>query len=148
MSRMFRIVRILDVRTVIINAGSRDGVDDSSRFSVVGESENIIDNVTGEVLGTIEASRASLRPWDIMEKMTVCISDESIFDMTVLLRGLANLTSAPLNVEASDISPLTFRRKIRVGDEVELMKIAEEESTPKPKLLPAPALEEKGKEAD
>lgn len=71
-----KIADIRDKKTVVINKGSEDGVEESMKFMIYREGDNIEDPDTGEDMGTVEIPIARIKPLHVMEDMTLMQSDE------------------------------------------------------------------------
>ncbi len=66
----FKVLKVLDNgRRVVINAGSKQGIESSDRFLIFDEGERIIDPDTNEDLGTLEIKKGMARPYHIQDKI-------------------------------------------------------------------------------
>jgi hypothetical protein len=68
-----RVAQILNDRELIINRGRKDGVTGGMAFDVLmGNPLQVNDPETGESLGILERSKASVRVSEVHEKFAVC----------------------------------------------------------------------------
>jgi len=136
-----KIIRILDRRTVIINLGARDGVDQSTVFRILAEPEKIIDPDTDEVLGSVNVVKSKLKAKTVNEKFTIASTNwvesrMNVGNLGVWNEALSGLTEyetvdhGKLNVDEDEIEPWKAKSEIpvRKGDVVEAnVKVQEEE---------------------
>lgn len=127
-----RIIRILDPETVIVNLGSKDGIRDSSIFSILGKPENVIDPVNDAVLGRVTLVKAKVKASRIYENFSIAVSRWGEFHsrwVDQLARPFGVLTegewkqagTGPLRVKPEDVKPWASQseEKVAVGDSVE-----------------------------
>lgn len=129
-----RIVRIVNASTVVINLGSRDGIESESIFSILGQPESILDPSTGEDLGNVTLVKGRLKSSQVSEKFTIA-SSKWVQESIVFASDLLSLTGSflekhtridkqndDLRVQAQDLQPwkATSEEYVRVGDEVEV----------------------------
>lgn len=131
MSNTFKIIKILDRYTVAVNIGQKDAAVDDKLYVIDKEGSELKDPDTGEVLGYIDAIKATLRVEEVHEKYSLCVNYRSPtgLGLSGALAGLAqsfnhattNLfrddVPLPLNVEDEDIE-VTSLEPIKIGDEV------------------------------
>ncbi len=121
------IIRIIDKRTVIINLGSKDGVDSNSIFSIMGEPEKIIDPNTHDELGEVTIVKSRVKAKEVAEKFTIATtkwqhSTFSLFDSVFagMKKNVQTLETdeGELNVDELDIQPWKAKSEstIKVGD--------------------------------
>jgi hypothetical protein len=78
MATEYRVVKVLDVKRIVINAGSNQGISKNDGFFVYGQDPNdIIDPITGENLGKLEFPRGYGRPLHIQDNLTTLIACSS-----------------------------------------------------------------------
>ena len=122
MKNKYKVVKIIDDTTLIINAGSNNNVEIGDIMEIHGKSETIFDPDTNEDLGKMDIIKDSLKVTKVYEKMCVCESSYiSSYVSTILSTSLFSSSQRKLDVEPTDISG-TGDKTIRVGDEVVLIK--------------------------
>lgn len=122
MNNQYRIVKIIDDTSLIINAGKENNIEIGDIMEIHGESENIFDPETKENLGKIDIIKDSLKVTKVYEKMCVCeTSYVSTYFSTLLSNPLFSSTQKKLDVEPTDITG-TGDKTIRVGDHAILIK--------------------------
>jgi hypothetical protein len=77
-SGLARVVKVLDKLTVVLNRGSRDGVDIADKFLIFGMGDEVFDPDTGENLGTIELVRGRVRVTHVQEKVCTAMTNETV----------------------------------------------------------------------
>lgn len=127
-----KIVRILDKKTVIINLGSKDGVDKSTTFRILAEPEDIIDPDSGEKLGSVNVVKSKLKAQKVDEKFTIASTRWTDYGGLYLanIPGSETVDYGELNVPDDQIEPWKAKTEIPVkkGDEVEAdIKVSESE---------------------
>lgn len=117
----WRVVKIIDNQSLVINAGSSDGVKKDQKLVVFVPGEEVIDPQTKESLGTLDTIKCYLNVADVYEKMSICVnaistmSDNLGIAGMLLINGLSGPKSLP--VDAEDISGgLQPKTRIKVGD--------------------------------
>lgn len=129
-----RIIRIVDDHTALVNLGRVDGIVLESIFRVIGESEEIIDPITDEKLGSIDVVKAKLKASQVHERFTVATSRWTTYSVSLKpFMGIGEAITSMLNTESEShgenlhVDPKEIRpwkahaeQTIRVGDEVEV----------------------------
>lgn len=140
MSKKFKIIAITDKKTVLINAGQRDGIKTEDKFDILDPTpRQLKDPDTGEILDTITQKKQRVFVRKVFEKYCVCVSE---FQRTVLspifslnndllnpsLRFMGaektETVGKPLNVKEDSISNLLNYynySEVKVGDQVQLV---------------------------
>ncbi len=114
----YRIVKIVDPYTVVINAGSASSLHADDVLEIFVPGSEVKDPETGEILGTLDFIKGRIKVKSIMEKMTICqsaiIKTESLFD----IGSFKTAITERLNIDSSDISGgyEEVDAKIKVGD--------------------------------
>jgi acyl-CoA reductase-like NAD-dependent aldehyde dehydrogenase len=132
-----RIIRILDKKSVVINLGREQGIEDESIFYILGEPESVIDPMTNEVLGTVSVAKSRVRASQVFDKFTIATTSWTTVTYSVYAGILENLTGGArtqtidegeLKVSPDDVKPWKAKSEspVKVGDEVEV-KINEPE---------------------
>lgn len=118
MKKKFRVVKIIDDKSLIINGGVFDGVNEGDIVTIIGKSEPVVDPETRDVLGKINVIKAKLNVCDIYEKMSVCEA-QYVSDLAASIiksNPLFATKQKALNVDPFDISG-SGDKMIRIGDE-------------------------------
>lgn len=79
-SKVIRVASIIDSHTIVLNAGSDDGIRASTSFLIYGQGEEVIDPETQESLGILEVVRGRGKVIHLQEKLCTV---ESITTKTV-----------------------------------------------------------------
>lgn len=110
-----KVVKILDEYSVVVDVGSVNGVEEDMEFVIYEEGEPIEDPDTGEEIGNIEFPKARVKPYHIMENMTVMESSET---------EIETYDVGP-SVNIPNFSDLTGKKKVRVKKELPLDEVPE-----------------------
>ncbi len=122
MNNQFRVVKIIDDTSLIINGGSDNNVEVGDLMEIHGKSENIFDPLTKEDLGKFDIVKDKLTVAKVYEKMCICETTYvSTYLPTLLSNSLFSTKQKKMNVEPTDISG-TGDKTIRIGDEAILIK--------------------------
>lgn len=126
MTNTYKIVKILDEYSVIINAGTNMGIEIGDEFQILDtEGSEVIDPETGAVLGYLELVKETVRVSDVHEKMCFCETGYSVGINQNIIRGLSNIANAytyterkKLNVDLTQVTGGLRHSDapIRVGD--------------------------------
>ena len=123
-----RIIRILDAETVMINLGKGDGVSRGSVFSVLSESEAVVDPTTRQELGRVQLVKAKVRAAGVYDRFTIAVT-KWVVPKTNLdqrkIQGAANseVDQEEVLVDLRQIQPwrAVSEIPIRLGDAVEVV---------------------------
>ena len=118
-NKIFKIVKIINEYKVVVNAGSRDSIQEGDTFAVFKTGQEVIDPETNESLGTLDFIKAKLRAVDVFPKMCICENRDGELDETLQAIMTPPFTKRlPLNVDSKDISGgfESVDKKIKVGD--------------------------------
>lgn len=146
MKKTIKIISILDDTTVLINAGSREGITTNDSFDIIDPKvEKIIDPDTKELLDEISRFKQRIYVKETKEKYSICVSKYSSTTVNASLTKMILQTSAKnlansfnmagteeetktygseLNIdpkEADNILSKYSHAKVHVGDEVILV---------------------------
>jgi hypothetical protein len=100
------VAKLSDQRSIVVNIGSEDGVEESDVFEVYRLGDPVMDPDTGEEIGSIRYTKATVVPKEIMEEMTIMQSRETtrtdpltpnIFTGTRKRKRLSNDSSVEAN---------------------------------------------------
>lgn len=127
MEKEYRVVKIVDDKTIIINAGSNDGIKIGNKFEIFEVGKEIIDPISKENLGALDTIKDTVEVVNLYPKMCLCrhIIDSGGFSNLALAmaRTFNNQENKLLNVEVKEISGgLSSDLTIRVGDKVRHIK--------------------------
>ena len=140
-----RIIRIVDLSTVLVNLGRADGILPDTVFRILSESEEIIDPVTEEVLGNILVVKARLKSRQVYDRFTIASSrwTTKTSSLNLFPDLVQSFSSAyqeqttshgnDLNVDPTEIEEWAAytERPVRVGDTVEAeITVEDEEDEP------------------
>ncbi|MDG2545205.1 MULTISPECIES: hypothetical protein [Lactiplantibacillus] len=137
--KKIRIIAIIDKKTVIINAGSDDGVNKKQEFNIIDNNPVIIkDPDTGEILDKFSRYKQKLYVKEVRQKYSICVSKyKASFVGASLASMVINSESfiqpsdsleqktvgSNLNVDDSEISNILSEysyAKVHINDEVVL----------------------------
>lgn len=125
MKKNYKIARIIDRYTVIINAGKRDGIVKGMQFEVLGNSDDaVLDPDTKEILGFLSAPKAIIRVNEVHDKYSFCGNSESYISPIKQSSTFRISAGSPLNVNPADVRPASSnisRQPISKGDVVSFM---------------------------
>lgn len=125
----FRVVKIIDDMSIVLNCGEINEIKEGSRFYIYSENgTTVVDPLTNENLGSFRGIKAKVEATTVYEKMCICKNSRKF-------GGLADLNTyhfqqiigqrASLNVDPTQISgglDIAVDEPIRIGDEAELIK--------------------------
>jgi hypothetical protein len=124
-----KIIRILDPKTVIINLGRKDGIQDSSVFSILGEPETVVDPFSHEELGQVTVVKSRLGVSQVYDRMTIATTtwvETTLSKVITNLFGMettrVNVDEGELRVKPEDIQPWKAKLEsiVQLGDVVEV----------------------------
>lgn len=108
-----RVAQIVENDILVINKGEKDLIDDSMRFLVYEDREEIFDPITKESLGNLEKPKGFFKVQHIQEKMTILVSelkrDKNVFNHLLI--------PIDLSVEKD------LLKTIKVGDKVKIVNL-------------------------
>lgn len=124
-----KIIRIVDSRTVIINLGKDDGINDQSIFNIYAKPEEIVDPETKKTLGSVILIKGKIKAQQVFDKFTIATSR-----WTENLINLSSWVSQPFKIDTKirdegelrvvpeEVQPwkATSEEPVRVGDIVEV----------------------------
>ena len=121
----FRIVEIIDSKTVIINAGTNNGVQEGTKFKIYESGKEIIDPVTKKSLGKLDIVKETVEAINVYEKMCLCrhiINSGYFTNITNPLLSMFSTEEKILNIDTKDISGGYNTSPIKIGDKVEMIE--------------------------
>lgn len=127
MKNNFRIIKIIDDETIVINAGTQNNIKEGAKFEIYEIGNDIIDPETKENLGSLDTIKDTVEAINVLEKMCICrhiINYNPLSNIAITMASsLIATKNKQLNVETKDISGgLTSDLTIRIGDKVRLVK--------------------------
>lgn len=75
MNKLFKVIKVIDETTIVINAGEEDGITKSSEFLIFELGEELFDPETEEKLGRLEVVKGTGEPIHIQNKLTTVRSN-------------------------------------------------------------------------
>lgn len=121
---VFKIAKIVDEYTVVINAGSNQGINRGKTFEIYSLGSEVTDPDTGASLGTLDYVKAKIVATDVFPKMSVCKNRDQMATMVAGLAAAMIGKPVELNVAAEDISGDYdgYDSLIRIGDRVRMIE--------------------------
>lgn len=121
---MYKIIKIIDDMSVIVNCGTNQGIKEGDLFYIRSKkTEKVVDPDTNEVLGEFNRFKAKIEAVNVLEKMCICknaLKTASITDLAKL--SLSGGQRQELNVDPEQISGGLFDAEdelIHIGDLVD-----------------------------
>ncbi len=125
MEKIYKVIKIVDDETLIINAGYNDGIETGDRFEIYSTGEEIKDPDTNETLGILDYIKEKVEAIDVFPKMCVCRHNIIVNFMDTLSYELTKIKPKTLNVDSTQISGgLSSDNVIKIGDKVRKIKKA------------------------
>lgn len=131
-NNVYKIVKIIDEYTVVINAGSNSNVQVGDEFQILDkQSSEVIDPDTDEVIGYLDLIKATVKVSEVQEKMCICTSKYYAKAHETLLTNIGSIKSnlsfaeqERLNIDYKQATGGLRRsdEPIRIGDTVNLVK--------------------------
>ncbi|MEJ2499421.1 MAG: hypothetical protein P8Y46_08965, partial [Sulfurovaceae bacterium] len=75
MDQLFKVIKVIDETTIVINAGKKEGITESSEFLIFELGEELFDPETAEELGCLEIVKGTGEPIHIQDKITTIESN-------------------------------------------------------------------------
>ena len=132
MSNEFKIVKIIDEYTVIINAGTNDGIESGDKFQILDKTGSAVrDPDTNEILGHLDLIKDTVTASEVQEKMCFCSSHYEISFGTSFMETINTINQATivpkqkkLNIDLDQVTGglRKSNEPIRLGDAVRLIK--------------------------
>lgn len=128
MNDEYRVIKIIDDKTIVINAGENDGIKSGNKFQIYAVGEHVIDPETKEDLGTLNTVKEVVSAIDVFPSMTICRHIETNYynPFTNFVTPFTTQkidTEKSLNVETTQITGgLSSDLTIKIGDKVRFMK--------------------------
>lgn len=128
MNDEYRVIKIIDDKTIVINVGENNGVKSGNKFQIYAVGEHVIDPETNEDLGTLNTVKEVVSAIDVFPNMTICRHIETNYynPLTNFVSPFATQkidTEKSLNVETTQITGgLSSDLTIKIGDKVRFMK--------------------------
>lgn len=110
MAKIFKIAKIIDDYTIVINAGTNQNLKENQRFLIFSlDGEDVFDPDTNEFLGKLEVTKGTGQATSVQEKMCTIKSDMTRFATS------ADVTNySLLNV----LSTFNEANPLKIGDEL------------------------------
>lgn len=124
MKKQWKVIRIVDSYSLLINAGTDDGIKVNDNLVVYVQGDVIFDPETKESLGTFDFIKANLVVDQVFEKMSLCLSNDTYNGFAAVGAAIAkNLErTKPFEIDPNDLEPLLSEKEeqIKIGDLVRL----------------------------
>lgn len=117
-NKTFKVIKILDEYTIVINGGNKDYLSRNTELEVFLIGEKILDPETNEDLGTLDFIKARVVITDIFPKMAICKNVDFEDSLVALASSLSTKNRKRLNVEPTEITGRNESTKITIGDNV------------------------------
>lgn len=120
MAKIFKIAKIIDDYTLVINAGQNQNIKENQRFLIFSlDGDEVYDPDTNELLGCLEITKGTATAISVLEKMTVIKSD--MYRTVTHLDLTASLAISAISGENSNaLKPgdkkLVGFKNVKVGD--------------------------------
>ena len=122
-AKKIRVIKVISSKSILINAGSADGITYDSRFRVIGIGESVYDHEANEDLGELEYVKANIRPMNIMERMTECVNARKISGLSSQIDIVDFADAYDLEVNPNDLySYFNLEKRIAEGDIVRIFE--------------------------
>lgn len=129
MEKTYKIVKIIDDQTLVINAGYDDDIEIGDQFEIYSTGEEIKDPDTNEVLGTLDHIKERVEAVDVFEKMCICRHNILVNFLQNVTNNLTRIEPKVLNVDSSQISGgLSNDDVIKIGDKARIMPRLQKDS--------------------
>jgi len=118
----YKVVKIIDDKQIVINAGSNSFVSRGNEFEIYQPGIEVLDDATGESLGSLDFVKARVEATTVYPKMSICKHIETemrgALAMAAILAPTTVRVAQTLNVNSEDISGgfENVDKKINVGD--------------------------------
>lgn len=128
MSKIYKIVQILNEYDVVINAGFAEGIKTGQLFQIYNRGEEVFDPDTKLSLGTRDNIKAEVRAVEVSEHVTVCRNNSSTpilskylatehEQLLLGLKAITGRTPTPLMIDPAQVSvTLSHDKVVKLGD--------------------------------
>lgn len=122
------VTKIINKYEVLLNVGKDDGIDENSKFEIIGKLNEVIDPVTQNSLGTLTYSKVKLKIKRLMPKMCICEDYQNgvqnAYVSKLLNSGMFETRTIKneLNLDIDDYAENQVDKAIYIGDEVLLFE--------------------------
>ena len=129
MCKEFKIVKIIDDKTLVINAGYSDNIKEGDNFEIFEQGEEIRDPDTGENLGSLDLIKETVKAVNVFKKICICKHYIVTSYFSSITTSFLQSDYNTLNVDSTQISGGLHNDKIiRIGDKARKIKILEEDN--------------------
>lgn len=117
-NKHYKVVKIIDSETIIVNIGSDDDVSLNQELEILGNEIPIVDPDTKEILGKIKNVKETVSILEIYPKMSICSHIVKRIGLTPSFDPLNNFINRKiLNVDKEEILKSENEDKtIKIGD--------------------------------
>ncbi len=115
----YKIVKIIDERMVVVNAGKYDVREGDILRIIVPSAEKIIDPDSGEILGSLDYIKARIKVKNVYDRMCICTNEKTYGTIIEIANGEPR--PKPLDVDLTEVSGGYDSQSsvIKIGDIVE-----------------------------
>lgn len=119
----FRVVRILDEFSIVIDGGYNHGIKKGDLFQIYTPGEEITDpDDSKTVLGTLDITKANVIASDVSPTVTICKNSETGYtlnpELSKILSSIAPKTR-PLYIDPTQVQSTNLKSEpIKIGDRV------------------------------
>ena len=122
------IIRIPDIKTVVINLGRKHGIKPSSVFSILGQPEAIVDPFAKKELGRVIIAKGKVKASHVDDEFTIATTEWSEWIGGSIMMGLVPnepdlvIHEEELLVKPEDVQPWKAKSEepVKIGDVVEV----------------------------
>jgi len=116
---IYKVIKILDSETILLNAGKLDGINIGDKFEIFVAGKEIFDPDTKKSLGTLDTIKEIVTADSVLEKMCICRHhNKSTMSSFIGLTSLyVSESIKTLNVDKTQMTnEMTDDYVIRIGD--------------------------------
>ncbi len=122
MEEIYKIVKIIDDETIVINAGLENNIKIGNKFEIFEIGEAVIDPDTNENLGTLDTVKDTVEVIHVFPKICICKHIIKYNYLSVTLPGIKTKAQT-LNIDTTQISGgLISDLTIKIGDKTRLIQ--------------------------
>lgn len=117
--QIFKVIRILDSETILLNAGSNNDINVGDKFEIFNMGKDIKDPDTKKSLGTLDIIKETVSVDTVYEKMCICRHHIPNLTSNLAIGALSILenTNKTLNVDKTQMSnEMDEEHMIKLGD--------------------------------
>ncbi len=131
---IFKVIKILDSETLLLNAGKNDEINIGDKFEIYGPGKEIFDPDTKKSLGTLDIIKETVSADTVLDNMCVCRhhQESTLAAMISLSTLYVSNGNKILNVDKTQMSnELDEDHTIKIGDKARRILISKSEESTK-----------------